>query len=91
MLQRNKACPFRVKDWWTATTRLCQGCQGYGLLAIQYYGCCVVDLYQEDRTHLGLGKDTPSGRVAASAPPCESKIISLPRLGGLHHRYVVAA
>jgi transposase InsO family protein len=47
--------------------------------------------YHEDRTHLGLGKDTPSGRVAASAPRCESKIISLPRLGGLHHRYVVAA
>ena len=50
-----------------------------------------VRYYHEDRTHLGLGKDTPDGRVAASAPPSESKIISLPRLGGLHHRYVVAA
>jgi putative transposase len=47
--------------------------------------------YHEDRTHLGLGKDTPGGRVAALAPPRESKIISLPRLGGLHHRYIVAA
>ena len=47
--------------------------------------------YHEDRTHLGLGKDTPVGRVAASLSPSGSKIISLPRLGGLHHRYTVAA
>src|SRR5438105_11635377 len=28
--------------------------KGNGLLAIRYYGCCVVDSYHEDRTHLGL-------------------------------------
>ena len=47
--------------------------------------------YHEDRTHFGLGKDTPSGRDAASASPIGSKVISLPRLGGLHHRYAAAA
>jgi putative transposase len=47
--------------------------------------------YHEDRTHLGLGKDTPDWRVAAAASPGENKIISSPRLGGLHHRYTVAA
>ena len=47
--------------------------------------------YHEDRTHLGLGKDTPVGRVAASVSPGGNKIISWPRLGGLHHRYAVAA
>jgi putative transposase len=47
--------------------------------------------YHEDRTHLGLGKDTPAGRVAASVSPGGNKIISWPRLGGLHHRYAVAA
>jgi transposase InsO family protein len=47
--------------------------------------------YHEDRTHLGLGKDTPSGRVVASASPSGNAIISLPRLGGLHHRYTLAA
>ena len=47
--------------------------------------------YHEDRTHLGLGKDTPSGRVPASVPPLANKIISFPRLGGLHHRYTLAA
>jgi transposase InsO family protein len=50
-----------------------------------------VRYYHEDRTHLGLGKDTPGGRVAASTVSCASKIASLPRLGGLHHRYMVAA
>jgi putative transposase len=50
-----------------------------------------VRYYHEDRTHLGLGKDTPGGRVAASMPSSGHKVISLPRLGGLHHRYTVAA
>jgi len=50
-----------------------------------------VRYYHEDRTHLGLGKDTPARRIAASVPPRGSKIISLPRLGGVHHRYMVAA
>src|SRR6516164_9187138 len=47
--------------------------------------------YHEDRTHLGLAKDTPAGRPIASPPPSGSTIRSFPRLGGLHHRYVVAA
>jgi transposase InsO family protein len=50
-----------------------------------------VRYYHEDRTHLGLGKDTPGGRVAASPHSSGHKVISLPRLGGLHHRYTVAA
>ncbi len=50
-----------------------------------------VRYYHEDRTHLGLGKDTPDSRVPASAPCSRHKVISLPRLGGLHHRYTVAA
>ena len=47
--------------------------------------------YHGDRTHLGLGKDTPSGRAVASASPSGNAIISLPRLGGLHHRYTLVA
>jgi hypothetical protein len=45
----------------------------------------------EDRTHLGVAKDTPAGRPVAVRPRVPSKIQSLPRLGGLHHRYVAAA
>jgi putative transposase len=47
--------------------------------------------YHEDRTHLGLAKDTPGGRAAEIRSTSESKIQSFPRLGGLHHRYAAAA
>jgi putative transposase len=47
--------------------------------------------YHEDRTHLGLAKDTPAGRPTAIRSARERKIQSFPRLGGLHHRYAVAA
>jgi len=47
--------------------------------------------YHEDRTHLGLAKDTPAGRPITIRSEPESKIQSFPRLGGLHHRYAVAA
>ena len=50
-----------------------------------------VSYYHEDRTHLGLEKDTPAGRPIAVRSGAESEIQSLPRLGGLHHRYAVAA
>jgi putative transposase len=50
-----------------------------------------VSYYHEDRTHLGLAKDTPAGRPTAIRSGAESKIQSLPRLGGLHHRYAIAA
>ena len=40
-----------------------------------------------DRTHYRLGKDTPSGRPIQPRPDESSKIIELPRVGGLHHRY----
>ena len=48
-----------------------------------------VRYYHADRTHLGLEKQTPEKRdVAKSA---SGTVISLPRLGGLHHRYDLAA
>jgi putative transposase len=50
-----------------------------------------VRYYYEDRTHLGLAKDTPTGRPPGICPAVGSKIHSLPRLGGLHHRYAVSA
>ena len=47
--------------------------------------------YHEDSTHLGLAKDTPAGRPTETRSARERKIQSFPRLGGLHHRYAVAA
>ena len=50
-----------------------------------------VRYYHEDRTHLALAKETPAGRVAVSSSEAGSKVIVMPRLGGLHHRYDLAA
>jgi transposase InsO family protein len=47
--------------------------------------------YHKDRTHLGLSKQTPEGRKPAIIRAMSTKIISTPRLGGLHHRYDLAA
>jgi transposase InsO family protein len=46
-----------------------------------------VTYYNEDRTHIGVGKDSPSGRLAEQKPGLASNLVSLPRVGGLHHRY----
>jgi transposase InsO family protein len=50
-----------------------------------------VRYYHEDRTHLALSKETPAGRVAVSNSEAGRKVIVLPRLGDLHHRYDRAA
>jgi len=41
--------------------------------------------YNEDRLHLALEKDAPDHRPVE--PPEMGEVISLARLGGLHHRY----
>ena len=38
----------------------------------------------DDRTHLGLNKDTPLGRPVQD----RCRITAVPKLGGLHHAYV---
>jgi transposase InsO family protein len=45
------------------------------------------EYYQNDRTHLSLEKDTPASRPVQHRPVGKCKIIALPRIGGLHHRY----
>ena len=47
-----------------------------------------VRYYHEDRTHLGLGKETPGGRLRSVS---NGQVIGYARLGGLHHRYDRAA
>ena len=43
------------------------------------------DYYHRSRTHLGLQKDTPEHRPIH--PPDAGRIIAIPEVGGLHHRY----
>jgi putative transposase len=47
--------------------------------------------YYADRTHLAPVKETPAGRSAERNSSPERRIVSMPRLGGLHHRYHLAA
>ena len=44
-----------------------------------------VDYYHQNRVHLALEKDTPEPRPIQ--PPESGRIVSIPVLGGLHHRY----
>ena len=44
-----------------------------------------VDYYNESRTHLSLGKDTPNGREVQG--PELGEVEPFPQVGGLHHRY----
>jgi transposase InsO family protein len=45
--------------------------------------------YNEDRPHMALDRDPPVSR--AVQPPSSGRIVALPRVGGLHHRYARAA
>jgi hypothetical protein len=47
-----------------------------------------VRYHHEDRTHLGLEKGTPDGRIRSAA---SGRVRSQERLGGLHHSYNRAA
>jgi putative transposase len=44
-----------------------------------------VDYYRRTRCHLSLEKDSPDGRAVQC--PEMGKIIAIPKVGGLHHRY----
>ena len=46
-----------------------------------------IGYFDEDRTHLRLGKDTPFGRPVTPRPSPTAKVVAMPRVGGLHHRY----
>jgi putative transposase len=46
-----------------------------------------ISYYHEDRIHDSLEKDSPATRAVSNRPDSQVKLISLPRVGGLHHRY----
>jgi hypothetical protein len=41
--------------------------------------------YEQSRTHLSLNKDTPIPRPIAAL--VDSRVVAIPQVGGLHHRY----
>jgi putative transposase len=44
-----------------------------------------LDYYHHSRCHLALEKDTPEPRPVQ--PPEQGRVVSIPQVGGLHHRY----
>ena len=44
-----------------------------------------LDYYHRSRTHLSLGKDSPEPR--SIQPEQMGRVVALPQVGGLHHRY----
>jgi hypothetical protein len=46
-----------------------------------------VTYHEQDRLHDALEKDAPNRRAVEQRPGTHATVISLPRLGGLHHRY----
>ncbi len=49
--------------------------------------CSYLNYYHEDRCHLGLDKDAPNARPVTPRPSSTAKVVALPRVGGVHHRY----
>jgi putative transposase len=43
--------------------------------------------YHADRIHDSLEKDAPAMRPVSARPGESARVISFPRIGGLHHRY----
>ena len=47
------------------------------------------DYYEQSRTHLSLNKDAPIPRPIAA--PADGRVVAIPQVGGLHHRYELRA
>ena len=51
----------------------------------------IEDYYHTDRPHQGLGGQTPIPHEKPAVISGPTKLVSIPVLGGLHHRYVRVA
>jgi transposase InsO family protein len=49
---------------------------------LRYYA----DYYNNERVHTSIG-DAPNGRPVELRPAAVAKVVGIPRVGGLHHRY----
>ncbi|MBL6991098.1 MAG: transposase [Bacteriovoracaceae bacterium] len=51
-------------------------------LLISYF-----DYYHNDRTHMGISKDSPCSRETSRRKSEKDNVVSINKVGGLHHRY----
>ena len=71
----------------TETTVCGEEVATYPLQNLTVIARAYISYYHEDRCHLGLDKDTPNSRPVTPRPSPTEKVVALPRVGGLHHRY----
>jgi hypothetical protein len=61
-------------------------CFGIAALVLATTGVFgVMAYYERSRTHLALDKDAPIPRPIAA--PADGRVVAIPQVGGLHHRY----
>jgi putative transposase len=64
-------------------------CLDHFIILSENHLCCILkdymDYYNNCRTHLSLDRNSPSLRDIE--PPSKGKVISIPKVGGLHHVY----
>ncbi|MGA2261698.1 MAG: integrase core domain-containing protein [Acidobacteriota bacterium] len=53
--------------------------------SLRRHAACYLDYCHGSRSYLALGKDSPDGR--AVGPPELGRIVAVPKVGELHHRY----
>ena len=77
-----------VAERWVETAR--RDCFDHAIALgdahVRRLGREMIAYYHQDRTHLGLNKDTANARAVETRPD-GARLESLPRIGGLHHRY----
>ncbi|MFT5210497.1 MAG: putative transposase [Flavobacterium sp.] len=49
--------------------------------------CGYFEHYNNDSTHLGIEKESPTGRQITKRTSVTDRLLELSRVGGLHHRY----
>jgi putative transposase len=81
--------PWQTPDVERLIGSLGRECLDYVLVvnesSLRRHVACHLDYYHGSRSHLALGKDSPEGR--AVEPPELGRIVVVPKVGGLHHRY----
>jgi hypothetical protein len=53
--------------------------------SLRRHVACYLEYYHGSRSHFSLGKDSPDGRGVE--PPELGRLVAVPKVGGLHHRY----
>ncbi len=82
---RDRNGEFQRRIWRVEEVQTSKELAAEGLRLVRQHA----SYYNEDRPHMSLDRDAPVARSVQ--PPSGGKVVSLPRVGGFHHRYSRAA